>query len=463
MRAARELVPRPLWVFDSPLLRRVMAGLNVAAVPAVVRGACGLSQRDLAGVAGWSADALGSYERGLRGGVFDIRMLLQFADAIGMPRAALLPLVVADPGARLAEDAGGDGTGMDIDRRGFGGLAAGAAIATLFPGPARRAVSGSHVRYWRACADALYARDRTAGGAGLLRPALWQWQQVRQSLASAPGGGTGRELLAAAGEMALCAGWVALDGGCPGRARDLYGQARELAAGAGDPFLAVHVLASLSMLEAEAARTGQGREPARRALLLAYEAAEEGRYLPVPRLHALISLRQASAASLLGDRAAFRAGIGRARRELARGPADDDPPQWLRFVTGAEVTGVEARGHLNLGDAGRGVVLYREVLQDGGLPVRNRVSYGAGLADALLRQGAGKDAVAAATGVLAMVEGGVSSARCMDRLRLVRSAVGAAPWAEEFCARFDAAGRALAAACQLPGGQAGSAGSGIPA
>jgi hypothetical protein len=88
------------------------------------------------------------------------------------------------------------------------------------------------------------------GGAVLLRAALWQWQHVRQAVASPPGGESGQRLLAAAGELALCVGWIALDGGSPLRARALYGQARKLAAGAGDPLLVVHVLTSVSMLEA---------------------------------------------------------------------------------------------------------------------------------------------------------------------------------------------------------------------
>ena len=125
----------------------------------------------------------------------------------------------------------------------------------------------------------------------------------------------------------------------------------ELAAGAGDAVLAVHVLSNQSMLYAELARTGPSREPARQALRLAFQAQEEGRYIPVPRLHALIALRHASAASLLGDKAAFQAAISQARRELDRGPRDGDPPEWLRFVDETEITGVEARGWLNLGDA----------------------------------------------------------------------------------------------------------------
>ena len=298
-------------------------------------------------------------------------------------------------------------------------------------------MNSSHVRYWQACTDVLYARDRAVGGTVLLSSALQQWQRVRLALKDGAGGETGRQLLAVAGELALCTGWIALDGGRMPLARPLYEEARELAAGAGDVVLAVHVLTNQSMLYAEMARTGPSREPARQALRLAFQAQEEGRYIPVARLHALIALRHASAASLLGDKAAFQAAIIQARRELDRGPRDGDPPEWLRFVDETEITGVEARGWLNLGDAHRSARLYRQVLA-AGLSTRNRVSYGAGLADALLKQGARQDAVAAAMDVLPALEGGVTSMRCLNRLRLVRQAAGNMAGAQEFCERFDA-------------------------
>ena len=108
--------------------------------------------------------------------------------------------------------------------------------------------------------------------------------------------------------------------------------------------------------------------------------AGRARPLPTPeRLHALIALRHASAASLLGEKAAFQSGITQARRELYRGPYDEKPPEWLRFVDHTEITGVEARGWLNLGDAARSATLYRKVLTCE-LSPRNRASYGAGLA-----------------------------------------------------------------------------------
>jgi transcriptional regulator with XRE-family HTH domain len=443
------MASRPLWVFDSLLLREALAQVNLAAVPAIVRAACGLSQRDLAAIVGWSPAALSYYERGVRDGMFDIRTVLQFADAVGMPRAALLPLVFADPDADLAASTG-NGAGLELSRRDLGGLAAAAGVAALVPSVSvPRGVNSSHVRYWLGCTNVLYARDRIVGGTVLFSSAFQQWQRVRLALKDGAAGETGRQLLAVAGELALCTGWLALDGGRPPLARPLYEEARKLAADAGDVVLAVHVLTNQSMLYAEMARTGPSRDPARQALRLAFQAQEEGRYIPMAQLHALIALRHASAASLLGDKAAFQAAIIQARHELDRGPRDSDPPEWLRFVDATEITGVEAMGYLNLGDARRSARLFRQVLA-AGLSTRNRVSYGAGLADALLKQGARQDAVAEAAEVLSALEGGLTSMRCLNRLRIFRQAAGSTAWAPEFCERFDAVERTLAALYGLP-------------
>ena len=145
MKASREMPSRPLWLFDSPLLRQALAQVNLPAVPAIVRAACGLSQRDLAAIVGWSPAALSYYERGVRDGMFDIRTALQFADAVGMPRAALLPLVFADPDASLAADAE-DGTGMELSRRDFGGLAVAAGVAAVHAAGERSAGSDQLTR-----------------------------------------------------------------------------------------------------------------------------------------------------------------------------------------------------------------------------------------------------------------------------------------------------------------------------
>jgi transcriptional regulator with XRE-family HTH domain len=453
---------QPTWLFDSPLLRQALAEVNLPAVPAIVRAACGVPQRDIAAMAGWNQATLSYYERGLRDGMYDIRTALHFADVVGMPRAALLPLVLADADVAIITDAG-DGAGMELSRRGFGGLAAATSLsAALGATTAPRRATSSHVRYWRACADTLYARDRSVGGNVLLPLAIQQWRHVRLAARDLIGGGTGGQLLAAAGELALCTGWIAMDGGQLPLARPLYEEARELAAGSGDAVLAVHVLTNQSMLYAELARTGPSRAPARQALQLAFQAKDEGRYLPVPRLHALIALRHASAASLLGDKAAFQAAITQAHRELDRGPQDGKPPEWLRFVDHVEIIGVEARGWLNLGDPGRSELLYRKVLASG-LSPRNRVSYGAGLADALLKQGARHEAVVAALNVLPALEGGIRSMRCLNRLRLVRQASGNIAEAKEFCDRFDAIERNVVVPRAASSDDSPAAEAGVPA
>ena len=462
VRASREMMPRPLWLFDSPLLRVALAQANLPAVPAIVRAACGLSQRDLAAMVGWNPATLSYYERGQRDGMFDIRTALQFTDAVGIPRGALVPLVLAVPDVDLAA-AAEDGTGMELSRRDFSGLAAAAGVAAALPlARVPRLANDSHARYWQACTDVLYRRDRAVGGTVLLSSALQLWQRARSALKESTAGGPGRQLLAVGAELALCTGWIALDAGRLPLAVPLYQEARELAAAAGDAVLAVHALTNQSMLYAEMARTGPSREPARRALWLAYQAADEGRYIPVPRLHALIALRHASAASLLGERAAFKAAIVHARQELGRGWRDGDPPEWLRFVSTAEITGVEARGWLNLGEASRSAMLYQQVLASE-LSARNRASYGAGLAHALLVQGARQDAVAAAIDVLPSLEGEVTSMRCLNRLRIVRQAAESTAGAQQFCERFDAAERALAASRGLTGDDARGATADVPA
>jgi hypothetical protein len=460
MKAAREMPSRPSWLFDSPLLRHALAEVNLSAVPEIVRAACGVSQKDLAVMVGWSEAVLSYYARGIRDGMYDVRTVLQFADAVGMPRAALLPLVFADADAGLATG-GGDGTSAGPGRRGFGGLAAADGLPAALPAvSAPRRASGSHVRYWQACAEVLYGRDQLVGGTVLLPLAMQQWRRARLAAREDGAGEAGSRLRATAGELALCTGWVAVDAGQLPLAQPLYEQARELAAGSGDVLVGVHSLVNQSMLHAELAFTGPSREPARQALRLAFQAQDEGRYIPVPRLHALIALQHASAASLLSDKAAFQKAVAQARLELDRGPEDEVPPEWLRFVDRTEIIAVEARGWLNLGDPGRSALLYRQVLAAVRSP-RNRASYGAGLADALLKQGARQDAIAAATDVLPALEDGVTSMRCLSRLRLIRQAAASTPGAEEFCARFDAIEQARAAPGTLLGMP--DAESGVPA
>ena len=220
MKAAREMPSQPSWLFDSPLLRQALAEVNLPAVPGIVRAACGVSQKDLATMVGWSEAVLSYYARGIRDGMYDIRTVLQFADAVGMPRAALLPLVFADADAGLTS---GPRTAQVRSGAGSAAMAAEPGLPVALPAvSAPRRASSSHIRYWQACADVLYARDRSVGGTVLLPLAMQQWRRARLAAREDGGGETGSRLLAAAGELALCTGWIALDAGQLPLAQPLY-------------------------------------------------------------------------------------------------------------------------------------------------------------------------------------------------------------------------------------------------
>lgn len=86
----------PDWMWDSPLLRAALARTDLGAVMAISRVAAGLSQLQLAQVVGCSQSTIWRIEAGKRQSLYDIRELLRFADVIGMPRRALLPLILGD-------------------------------------------------------------------------------------------------------------------------------------------------------------------------------------------------------------------------------------------------------------------------------------------------------------------------------------------------------------------------------
>jgi len=210
--------------------------------------------------------------------------------------------------------------------------------------------------------------------------------------------------------------------------------------------LTVHALERQSRLTSEVARTVPDRAPAREALLLAHRAVDEARYEPVPRLHALVATRHAQAASLLGDKAAFRSAITRARRELDRGPRASEPG-WMWYMDETEISAYEAQGYWNLGELARSAKLYRSVFNAGSAP-HSRAYFGAELSRVLLDSGAHEDAIREGNAVLSVLEGGVTSVRNVTELRPVRVAADGSrkSGAEEFCARFDAAEQALTAA-----------------
>ena len=426
------------WLWDSAPLRRALADLNLGAALAIVRASAGLSQLELGALLGWDQSKVQRAEKGTRDSLYDIRTLLHVVDALDMPRTALGPLVLGAPDATIEEN------DVDLTRRQFAGVVSGAALAAwggadagfgTVQVPAK--VDKAHVRYLRATVDQLYERDQMVGGAALARGALRQLYRAQRMLGESDyGERTGQQLMTAAGELAVCVGWLAYDAGDHDLARHLYTEAMTLADEADDGTLAVQVREKMALQVVQLARNGTPGI-ARQALRLTGRAVEVARRDPEPRVHALLAAREAIACAVLGDDRGYRQAVTRAWREVDRGPGSGDPV-WLRFVNSSEIAVAEAKGQMYLGAPEAAVRLYHQSLTDDGLSPRNRVNYRAQLAAALAATGDKAEAVSEGLAVLPALETDVASPRTLRELAPVRAAAEQAG-DEEFCVRYDQA------------------------
>lgn len=178
-------------------MREALARVDIPAFVAIFRMASGLSQLDLANlIPGWSQTLVCLTEKGTRCTLYDIRRFLAFTDLIGMPRTALLPLILGRPDAILECDADAAPQGAeDMDRREFSMLAAGLTAAALLPLPTQ--VDRGHVRYLQSTLVRLRTQDNVAGGGAVLPQALRHFAYARRLLDESDYSPTiGRELLA---------------------------------------------------------------------------------------------------------------------------------------------------------------------------------------------------------------------------------------------------------------------------
>lgn len=373
----------------------------------------------------------------------DLRELLDYADAAGMP--SRVPPILDGADATPEADHDVAPPGDDVDRRGFTGMAAGLLASATIPhiqAPAR--VDAADVRYLQATVEQLRTQDQSRGGGATIRSALHQFARARRMVNESDYTETvGRQLLAVASGLGIRAGWAAFDRGDQQLARFLYNEAHVLAASSGSTELQAHVWVNMSMQNTYLAGMQGNPGFARAGLRLARLAANVARYEPSPQMHALIALREAAAYAELGDAGAFRTAITHARKELDRGPQPADPP-WCAFVIEPEITGHEAHGQLRLGCADRSIKLYASMLDDDRLTPRNRACWEASFAGTLLDVGDRAQALARAHVIVpALTAGQLTSARPLARLRDVRSAaeeIGDA----EFCLLYDTAKRTFA-------------------
>jgi tetratricopeptide (TPR) repeat protein len=437
----------PTWLWDSDPMREALARVDIPAVVAIFRHVSGLSQMELGNlVEGWSQSLVSLTERGQRDTLYDIRKLLAFTDAVGMPRIALLPLILGQSNAILESDNTVPLQGVDtvdMDRREFTTLAAGLAVSALVPAPTRaNGADRAHVRYLQSILTRLRTQDRTVGGGALLSQALRSFAYARTILdESDHTAAVGHALLVVTADLATQSAWFAYDANKQPLARRIYREAVLLADSAGAGEQRVRVYANMAQQSIHLARVTGHQGFAREALRFTNRAVDAARHEISPALQALISLRQALAYAQLGDDVAFRSSITTARCELDRGPHEADPT-WTKFVSHSEITGYEAMAKAQLGAPDQATLLYQAVLDDADRSPRDLAYYRALLAGILVQAGDYDEAISHSLTLLSDLGTTMTSVRVLRELRPVRDAAGAADDAE-FCDRFDTVARAL--------------------
>ncbi|MEV6985602.1 helix-turn-helix transcriptional regulator [Sphaerisporangium sp. NPDC051017] len=399
-------------------MREVLARGDLPAFVALIRAAMGLSQLELASLVGWSQSTVNRIEHGERGTLYDVRELVRFADAIDMPRHALLPLIMGKPVA--IDDFAGTNNDMDLDRRRFTAVLAGGFVAGMGWGSETvpRKVGTAHIKHLNATVERLSDEDQRSGGALLVSPAMHLLGRVRRMLDEAVySEAIGRRLLSVTGRLSVNSGWFAYDSGNQELARHLYGEARIFADHAGDQELHVEVCSLLAMQSVRFGRKNPGR--AREALRFVATAEDAARHWATPRMYALLALREASAHAVLGDAMSCRKAMATAWREFDRGPREDDPT-WIGFVSEAELLSFEGQAAMMLGRPAAAVDCYGRSVA-AWTSDRNRTYGRACLAGALLASGQRSEALAEGLNLLTNVSG---SRRTLEELAPLRDVAG---------------------------------------
>lgn len=418
LRSARATaVGVPAWLWDSLPMRQALATQNFAGVLALLRSTVGLTQQEMADlVPGWTKTKVTRIESGERGTMYDIRELLAWADAVCMPREALLPLITGRPEADLGML---PQPGDEMDRRTFNGALVALSASALFPGvfTAPDRISSAHLAYLQTCSEELWERDWAVGGVGLLRQAMRLFGQARTMLDESDyTERLGIDLLRVAASIGTCSSFLAFDAGQLALARRLVQESASLADSAEDPALRAHTYATMAMQSTALARMSGKKGPAREAQRALRKAEQAAKHHPSPRIHALINMRQATVNALMGDEAAAGSALLTARNELDRGDHPDDPMP-LAFVTHTEVLAHEGCVAGDLGKPDKAVMLYSEVVTDSTLAPRNRVYYRATLAGKQLAAGDVHGALASGSRTLDEAEGTVASLRSLNLLQ----------------------------------------------
>jgi hypothetical protein len=212
----------------------------------------------------------------------------------------------------------------------------------------------------------------------------------------------GRELAAAAAELAQLAGWMAFDSGMDGRAQRHLTQALNLARHAGAAGLGGEILAAKAQQAVYLGRPGEAVDMARVARVTARQAS-------LPTLETECLVMEAHGHAAIGDARACAKALTDAEVAFGRSARQDDPV-WLRYFDEAYLAARMAHCFHALGDAGHAECYARRSLVMDGRFVRGKAFNLSLLATALAEQGEVEHACAIGGQALDLVSG-LQSAR----------------------------------------------------
>ncbi|TQJ20587.1 hypothetical protein FBZ33_0786 [Micromonospora sp. A202] len=226
----------------------------------------------------------------------------------------------------------------------------------------------------------------------------------------------GDALQSALADLGIQASWLATDAERRHEARPFLNEAITRARIADDPRMEVQALTQLSMLLRDS-QPGESLHCAEAALRVSARWA-------TPRLTTLLHLRRAHTYALLTDAGGFSREMTKARRELERGPHEDDLG-FVDFVNEQEVNGIQGLSYLALDKPDRAAQSFRAIIANPSPGHRrNQVYYTVHLSEAAYRQGDINEAARIALSVLPAVSQ-MNSGRISRRLARVRSNLAA--------------------------------------
>ncbi|MFF5202974.1 hypothetical protein ACFY3B_25570 [Micromonospora parva] len=326
--------------------------------------------------------------------------------------------------------------GGATDRRRFNVLAALAGLAAaghtyLLPGPSVE-VPGSigmeQVRLASSLVEDLRRADAAVGADLLCDVAMQAHTRLSDWAARASySREVGDALQSALADLSIETAWLAIDADRRSEARPYLHEAITRARIADDPQVEVRALTHLSLLIRES-QPGESLHCAEAALRISAGWA-------TPRLTTLLHLRRAPAYAVLGDASGFSREMTKARRELDRGPHEDDQG-FVHFVNAQELNGIEGLSYLALGRPERAVQSLRAITANPSPSHRrNQVYYTVRLSEATYQQGDVDEAALIALDVLPVVRQ-INSKRVSQHLAQVRGNLAAAQQATKTTRQF---------------------------